>query len=627
MEWRYKKWIWHLIVFAGVCINTTVLAGEEVIDEASINGLIGWETRSIEQGKRVELCFRSNQYAFSGVRNDNIYTVFFLTPKLNIDGSVGYKGNNSASDVVLIKKVLNKLNYYHGPLDGTFNNDMQNAIERVQRELLVGVQPDGLISTAGQTIRALRIAQADSLFIRLNQKKEADEVMRFKISNCVNFFAPNRVDHYDIYYNELSYIIDYAVGKETSDKVTVLNSNEERLLKKHLYRYSGKNNRIGKIWVKPKHQIARQPFTTYLQVNGKDLVLERGISPGFSKDPLVLSWYNKPNHPNQVQYQYRMSPEDDEWTPWSTNSSEQYLFLNKGPHLFEVRTRYKDAYENWQIMPAVSYDFDLERAFVSPIDKGIAGRGFSANLSSINIDNIYRKSYALLIGVDEFKDSRLTPLSYMNKDILSMKSTLSKLGFQVETLIDRPNKQTIVEKIRSFTHKINADDRIIIYISSHGFSYPAGSGNGYIAAHDCITDEKGSGCLELNELKTLLTKIEAKLAHHVLVILDTCSSGLGIITKDLPYQEIRIVTKTGSHMLTAGMADQKAQMDHQLGMSTFTHYLAKGLAGEADIIEDGVISLSELLLYVRFQVAKWTDGEQTPMMGRLSGAGEMIFKQ
>jgi hypothetical protein len=60
-------------------------------------------------------------------------------------------------------------------------------------------------------------------------------------------------------------------------------------------------------------------------------------------------------------------------------------------------------------------------------------------------------------------------------------------------------------------------------------------------------------------------------------------------------------------------------------MSTFTYYLAKGLSGEADLIDDGVISLTELMLYVRYQVAKKTDGQQTPMMGRLHGSGEMIF--
>jgi hypothetical protein len=627
MKRNNYRWHWLAITFACVFVHNTAFAGSKVISETSINGLIGGATRVIEQSKRVELCHRSNRYAFSGLRKENIYTVFFLTPRLDIDGSVGKNGTNNAADVLAIKKVLKRLKYYQGPLDGTFNNDMQKAIEKVQRELLEGVTPDGLISTAGQTIRALRIAQADSLFVRLDDKKQEQAPTAFKISDCVYFFAPNRVDRYDIYYNELSYIIDYAIGKETGDKVAVLNANEERLLKNHLYQYSSRNSRIGSIWVKPVERGEKQPFTTYLQVNGKDLVLEKGISPGFSQDPLVLSWNARPEFKNGVQYQYRMSPEQEDWTSWATTAEVQYYFLNKGPHLFEVRTRYKDANGNWHEVPKAVYDFDLDRAFVSkPIVKSVAGPSFKADLSAIDIDSVYLNSHALLIGVDKFHDGRLNPLTYVDEDIRMMESTLSKLGFRIETLTEGPSKHDIVEKIKSFADKIMAGDRVVIYISSHGFSDPVVSSRGYIAANDCVMDDRDAGCIELGELEDLMKKIEQKSVQHLLVILDACSSGLGVIAKDLQYQEISIATKSGSHMLTAGMADQKAQMDHWLGMSTFTYYLTKGLQGEADIIEDGVISLSELLLYVRFQVAKETDDLPTPMIGRLSGAGEMIFK-
>ena len=80
-------------------------------------------------------------------------------------------------------------------------------------------------------------------------------------------------------------------------------------------------------------------------------------------------------------------------------------------------------------------------------------------------------------------------------------------------------------------------------------------------------------------------------------------------------------------MLTAGMADQVAQIDPVLQMSTFTHFLAKGLSGEASAYEkNGVITLTELLLYVQYNVAKQTNSKQIPMLGRIKGDGEMLFK-
>ena len=79
--------------------------------------------------------------------------------------------------------------------------------------------------------------------------------------------------------------------------------------------------------------------------------------------------------------------------------------------------------------------------------------------------------------------------------------------------------------------------------------------------------------------------------------------------------------------MTAGLASQKAEQDPSLRppMSTFTYFVTKGLNGAADYTSDGVISLSELLVYVRYNVALQTQSRQTPMMGRLYGTGEMVF--
>ena len=64
----------------------------------------------------------------------------------------------------------------------------------------------------------------------------------------------------------------------------------------------------------------------------------------------------------------------------------------------------------------------------------------------------------------------------------------------------------------------------------------------------------------------------------------------------------------------------------QLGMSTFTYFLAEGLRGKADILgNNGVITLTELFLYVQYEVAKRTESNQIPMLGRMKGDGEMLF--
>jgi len=605
-------------------------AGIDLIHgEVYIDGLE--KPRAAAQGDTVELCYRGSRYSFSGLRNEIIYTVFMLTPKLHIEHSVGKGGVNQRKDVIKIQKVLGKLRYYRGPVNGTYDQNLLNAIIKVQRELAGLSSADGRIDVKGKTITAIKIENADSLFVN-----ETDRLGRssgeIALRECVSFFAPQRVLDYDIYYCELSYIIDYEIGIPVvrgGASVNLLNANEERDLKAHLNRYANKVKKAGSLTVTSKEKRPRIPFTVNLKVNDKALVLETGIAPGFSRDPLKFSWYINPDYPRDVKHSFRLAPHEENWSPWSGQKEVRYFFLHAGAHVFEVRTKYSDPSGEWVEVPKASYDFDLNRAFVSkPELKVISGAPHSPsfNLESIDIDDVYRGSKALLMGINEFQDPTLSDLTYVSEDIDMMGKTLSKLGFEVITRTGKVKKREILQAIERLVLGSDEGDRILIYFSTHGFPDKNVPTRAYIAPYDCNPDDASRTCIELDELETLLRKMTDKPVKHLLVILDACASGLGVIAKDPSYKEIRITTENGSHMLTAGMVDQVAQMDHRLKMSTFTHYLAKGLSGEADLFKDNVISISELLLYVRYQVAKETDGRQTPMMGRITGAGEMIFK-
>jgi hypothetical protein len=78
-------------------------------------------------------------------------------------------------------------------------------------------------------------------------------------------------------------------------------------------------------------------------------------------------------------------------------------------------------------------------------------------------------------------------------------------------------------------------------------------------------------------------------------------------------------------MITAGMADQQARPDATNQMSEFTKFLVAGIEGAADSNKKGVVTLLDLMAYVRGKVAKDTGGSQIPMMGRISGSGEIMF--
>jgi len=238
------------------------------------------------------------------------------------------------------------------------------------------------------------------------------------------------------------------------------------------------------------------------------------------------------------------------------------------------------------------------------------------------------KSRALLIGVTKYEDKQFGPLPFTVADVTRLEATLKATGFDEVTPIQGSlTKAQITKAIDQFTRAASKDERLLIYISTHGFADSLDKTRGYIVSTDCNTKQP-STCLSLQELDSMLEPVlraDSKPVRHLLVLLDTCSSGLGVIAKSGRYSELSVAAKEGSHLMTAGLADQEAEQDPGLGMSTFTYYLDEGLSGRADYTQDGVVSLSELLVYVRYNVANRTGGRQTPMVGRLNGAGEMIF--
>jgi hypothetical protein len=314
-----------------------------------------------------------------------------------------------------------------------------------------------------------------------------------------------------------------------------------------------------------------------------------------------------------------------EWSPWSQVNDAEYYFIGPGTHSFEVASRYQKAQGEWVEVPVAYYEFVLETAFVSKpiIEKGRSGRVSSQPIP--NLKNLYSGSKALLVGVTKFKDQSLTPLPYIDKDISAVESTLKKSGFEVDILKGPITRDNIITKIEGMIAKAQKDDRLILYFSTHGFQDNIVKSKGYIASYDCLMNQPNVNCIELNFLEDILQRAIQKPVKHLLILLDACSSGLGIITKSPEYKEISIAVKPGAHMITAGLEDQEAQMDRRLKMSTFTYFFVEGLSGKADYTNDNVITLTELLVYVRYEVAKQTGGVQTPMMGRISGAGEMVF--
>jgi hypothetical protein len=71
----------------------------------------------------------------------------------------------------------------------------------------------------------------------------------------------------------------------------------------------------------------------------------------------------------------------------------------------------------------------------------------------------------------------------------------------------------------------------------------------------------------------------------------------------------------------SGGLDGQRPVSHEL----FCRFCHRGSSRQGGLLRNGVVSVGELLVYVRGEVARVSNGQQTPIMGRSNGGGEIIF--
>lgn len=413
---------------------------------------------------------------------------------------------------------------------------------------------------------------------------------------------------------------------------------ERRLLIDNLLAYRGAIKEMASIRVTTTPVKMPEVIPLYLRVNDEVPAYAK-FAGGVQGKPMVLSWYvgdEFRRDKSRVLFRYRMEPEDDDWGAWTSARSVGYSFLHRGVHRFVVQAKYTEAGQSMESIPA-TFQFTLPKEHVSKptaetLTKGISGVG-AAGEAPIAFGELYAKSRALLIGMWKFDDAVRFPQFDEQKigtDVATLKAALMRNGFEVTTLVqDRVRREDISAAISRLVNGAGRDDRLLVYFSTHGFPDPLLPSKGYLATADCTADDPRGRCFALDELAEHAQRaLDGKRVRQVLYAVDSCFSGLGVAQKSVAVTTNlnQLAMPQGVFMLTAGMANQLAQIDPQLGMSTFTYYLADGLNGNADILgNNGLITLSELFVYVQYKVAERTQSKQIPMLGRIRGDGEMLF--
>ncbi len=240
---------------------------------------------------------------------------------------------------------------------------------------------------------------------------------------------------------------------------------------------------------------------------------------------------------------------------------------------------------------------------------------------------------ALIIANTEYIDPGLAKLTAPGKDAEDFARVLRDKEIcafdEVNVLLNQP-EYIVRGTIDEFFDQKKPDDLLVLYFSGHGVRDELGSL--YLAVKNTIRNRLRSTAIKSDYIREAMDQSRSK---RQVLILDCCNSGaFSQGTKAATGVSIGTATEFeagyGRIILTASDSTQFAwEGDKVIGKtdnSLFTHFLVKGLEGEADLDGDGSITVDELYDYA-YERVRFATPKQTPSKFSSKQQGEIILRQ
>ena len=237
------------------------------------------------------------------------------------------------------------------------------------------------------------------------------------------------------------------------------------------------------------------------------------------------------------------------------------------------------------------------------------------------------RKYALLVGVEDYRDQMISRLRFARADAIALAERLrDRCGFDhVRLLADESGENepllgNILMALRDTTAEVREDDLLLFFFAGHGVEK---DGHGYLLACDTCQafPEHGSLSLEL-----LRKNFERVCAGKRILLLDACrndpsagradaSNCMGdVISRDIvAAARSRLAAGTTTALLSACRSGQRAYEWPAKKHGVFTQCLIEGLDGAA--WSDGKLEFNRLAHYAAMHVRQWsasTPGISTP---------------
>lgn len=233
------------------------------------------------------------------------------------------------------------------------------------------------------------------------------------------------------------------------------------------------------------------------------------------------------------------------------------------------------------------------------------------NFEKVQIDkNDEIKIWAVIVGVSDY--SHMPALRYTDDDAYQIYAFLKSPeggalpNSQIKLLIDEnATRKNILAGMNEILLKADENDVVMMYYSGHGLP-------GMFLPIDF---DGYRNSLSHDEVMKIFNSSKAK---HKLCIADACHSG-SLLASRSPYRQqmedfYSEYSKTdgGTALIMSSKSEEVSLETSGLRQGIFSHYLIRGLNGEADINRNKVVTVSELFDFIQAGVVQYSGNKQRP---------------
>jgi len=222
------------------------------------------------------------------------------------------------------------------------------------------------------------------------------------------------------------------------------------------------------------------------------------------------------------------------------------------------------------------------------------------------------KIWAVIIGIARYE--HMPVLKYSDDDAYKIYAFLKSpeggalKDNQIRVLIDEDaNRTSILTALNQVFMRADENDVVMLYYSGHGLE----------GTFLPIDYDGFQNILKHDEVKEIINRSKAK---NKICFIDACHSGSLLATKGsfssslLYFYDKLGQSSGGTAFIMSSKSKEYSLEDGGLRQGVFSHFLIRGLKGEADVDRNKTIQLKELFEYVYRNVRDYTGNAQSPMI-------------